>query len=534
MKTYKKIFAVLIGLSIMFGVTSCKEEAYKQIDDMFQPRLINTQIISGNTLTMAWYEVNDVVSYTIEVHLDNYYRSLFATYETTDSYTVLDNLPYATQFYIRIRSNAPDVKNNSTWTYTNARTEARPAFASLLQDVDRNDIFETSVIIRWTQDVDNPVDSIGLIPQVPELEPVSRYLTAEEIAQGFAEITGLEKGTRYNVNIYDTSKPGTYDKPYNQITFRTAGALAEIIIIDRDDDLSAILSANNDSSDIVDGTEYHLPAGSYYKVRPFTIKKGFKIIGSTEGIAPQILLDGNWNVEEGGYISVFEFRNIDFFQEADASYFFNSGNSWTMEEVSIYNCTFRKFQRGFWRHQGASKYKNLKSLTMENCIIDDCGGHTGPYGTFAIDSGGEDNIERVVFKNCTFMREANSMRNLFSHNKSAYPIHLEFQNITLYNYVVGYRLIDIVNTVNSTLIIEGMLVAANTGQIFQASEATTKIFSNNYCTTEFQAGIAPILGTELGISATDLFVDAANGNLTIKDPNSPVAVNRAGDTRWIK
>jgi len=37
----------------------------------------------------------------------------------------------------------------------------------------------------------------------------------------------------------------------------------------------------------------------------------------------------------------------------------------------------------------------------------------------------------------------------------------------------------------------------------------------------------------LGVSAADLFVDPANGDLTIKDASSPIVINRVGDTRWI-
>jgi hypothetical protein len=402
-----------------------------------------------------------------------------------------------------------------------------------LQPVAKGDISENSAIIRWTTDPANPVDSISLTPYVAEYESIGRYLTSQEIAQGFAEITGLEKSSLYNVNIYDTSKPGKYDKPYNQVTFRTAGPSAGSIIVDREDDLSAILLANNENPDIPDGTEYYLPAGSFYKVTPFAIKKGFKLVGSTEGTLPLIESGGSWNVEEGSYISIFAFENIDFYQTIASSYFFNSGNSWTIEEISFFNCKFTSFQRGFWRHQGSGKYKHILSLSMEECTIDKCGANNA-YGTFSINSNGADNIERAVFYNCTFMRDnTGGMPNLFDHKTSEYPIHLEFRNITLYSYAINKQLINIDNALNSTLIIENVLIASGSGKIYSMPAGTVTSFANNYVTTDYLIGPSLINGTELGISATDLFVDPANGNLIIKDPSSPVVTNRVGDTRWL-
>ncbi len=533
MKSYKIIIAVLIGLFTLAGITSCKEDQYQEIDDLFQPRLISVPTVDVNAITLVWYEVNEAVSYTVEMHLDNYYRSLFATYETTDPFLVLKDQPYATQFYIRIRCNAPNAVNNSMWTYTNALTAARPDYAKLLQPVSKGDITENSAIIRWTVDPANLVDSISLVPYVVEYASIGRYLTAEEIAQGFAEITGLEKSSLYNVNIYDTSKPGKYDKPYNQVTFRTAGPSAESIIIGKDDDLSSILLANNTNPDIPDGTEYFLPAGSFYKLAPFAIKKGFKLVGSTEGNLPLIELGGSWNVEEGSYISNFEFENIDFYQTIASSYFFNSGNAWTMENISFFNCSFTSFQRGFWRHQGAGKLKHIISLAMEECTLDKCGA-SNAYGTFSINSNGADNIERAVFTNCTFMRDnTGGMPNLFDHKVSEYPIHLELKNITLYSYAVNKQLINIDNTLGSTLIIENVLIASASGKIYSAPAGTTLSFANNYVTTDYLVGPSSINGTQLDKSAADLFVDPANGNLTIKDPSSPIVTNRVGDTRWL-
>ncbi len=254
----------------------------------------------------------------------------------------------------------------------------------------------------------------------------------------------------------------------------------------------------------------------------------------------QIELTGSWNTESDVYISSLEFENIEFFQTIDAGYFFNSGNAWNMEQVIFFNCTFKHFKRGFWRHQGSDKLKRIGRLEMENCMLDECGGHTGPYGTFSINSGGADNIENAIFTNCTFMRDhyqtddvTRNMRHLFDYGSSAYPINLEYRNITIYDYAYNQRLINIAAAENSTLVFEKVLVAAACGNIYSLAAKTTTSFADNYVTADYLVGPASINATELGISANNLFVNPTAGDLTIKDANSPIVTNRVGDTRWL-
>ncbi|OYX83460.1 MAG: DUF5123 domain-containing protein [Flavobacteriales bacterium 32-34-25] len=549
MKKLKKITICIlsfIGLIVLGGMLkSCQADnlIYSRTGDLFQPKFVlAAPLVQSNSIALVWYKVNEADSYTIELHTDNYYKSLYKEYTVTDTQIFMDDIPYKTQFYIRLRANHADAAHNSQWAYTSALTEDRPAFAEILQRVEKLNITETSVKLNWIVDAQNPVDSISVEPALAkELPAIGRYLTSEEISSGEATITGLEKNTLYNVNVYDTNKPRRYDKPYNQVTFRSAGPSAETILVENGTDLDALLRANNEDPTIPEGTEYFLEAGSLFKITPFTILKGFKLIGGTQGERPQIEMNGNWNIAEGSYLSSLAFENIRFYQTIDASYFFNSGTSWTIGEITFYNCVFNHFKRGFWRHQGGGKYKEIGNLDMSYCTFDEVGGHTGPYGTFVFGSAGADNVKRAVFSNCTFMRDYyqttdknRNFKNLFDYGTSAYPIHLEYQNISIYDYAYNRSLINIPAAVGSTLIFKNVLLASASGRVIQAIAAnTTTEFSNNYTTTDYLLGASAIQGTELGISALDLFVNPTAGNLMIKDSNSPIVTNRVGDTRWL-
>ena len=537
MKLLYRLTTVLLP-ALLWGAlfTSCQDDQYNKIDDLFQPRFVlEKPEVKSNSITLVWYKVNDASSYTVELHQDTYYKSLFMSVDTTEPFVFLDDIPYGTTFYIRVRSNAANAVNNSQWTYTNASTEARPEYAKLLEDVSKTEITENSAIIRWKVDVQNPVDSISVMPMMDKtLANVSRYLTEEEKAQGRAEVTGLDKNTLYAVNIYDTSKPRKYDKPYNQATFRTAGPAAESITVGWDDDLT--------NAEIPEGTEYFLPAGSSYRLSPFAIKKGFRLVGSTEGIKPIVTMESSWNVVAGSYISGIEFVNVEFRQEILNSYFFNSGNAYTLENISFVNCDFYGFGRGFWRHQGANN-KHLMNFEMEGCKFEQCGWQTGAYGTFHLGSTDKegnsyDHLERVIFRNCTFSRDNNSTDgwgwgNIFYAPNLDKPIHLEYKNVTFYSFCRNQRMINIQSAVGSELVLEGVVLASPCGEIYSIGANTTTSFSNNYTTKDYALGGSKINATDLDMTAAELFVDPEKGDLTIKDSNSPIVTNRSGDTRWI-
>lgn len=545
MKLLYRLTTVLLP-ALLWGAlfTSCQDDQYNKIDDLFQPRFVlEKPEVKSNSITLVWYKVNDASSYTVELHQDTYYKSLFMSVDTTEPFVFLDDIPYGTTFYIRVRSNAANAVNNSQWTYTNASTEARPEYAKLLEDVSKTEITENAAIIRWKVDVQNPVDSISVMPMMDKtLANVSRYLTEEEKAQGRAEVTGLDKNTLYAVNIYDTSKPRKYDKPYNQATFRTAGPAAESITVGWDDDLTKLLTDNNDNAEIPEGTEYFLPAGSSYRLSPFAIKKGFRLVGSTEGIKPIVTMESSWNVVAGSYISGIEFVNVEFRQEILNSYFFNSGNAYTLENISFVNCDFYGFGRGFWRHQGANN-KHLMNFEMEGCKFEQCGWQTGAYGTFHLGSTDKegnsyDHLERVIFRNCTFSRDNNSTDgwgwgNIFYAPNLDKPIHLEYKNVTFYSFCRNQRMINIQSAVGSELVLEGVVLASPCGEIYSIGANTTTSFSNNYTTKDYALGGSKINATDLDMTAAELFVDPEKGDLTIKDSNSPIVTNRSGDTRWI-
>ncbi len=545
--TMKALGVATIAVAAL-ALNSCKEDEFTSRGDLFQPRFASKPVITNhNDVSLIWYDSNDAVSYTVQFFTDQYYQNLFQEWEITDPFITVADLPYGSRFYARVRCNASKAEHSSQWAQCDFTTEDRPEFAQLLQGVSHSDITDNGAVIRWTVDPLNPVDSISVKPAMSATLPeITGYLTPEQIEAGEMILTDeLTPSTLYNVNLYDTSKPRKYDKPYNQVTFRTTGPAPQTIEVGITDDLSGMLSMNNEDPEIPDGTVYELPEGSTYTITPFAMSKGFKIVGPKEGAKPVLILNGTWNFASGAYISTFAMENVEVRNQAINQYFFNSANSWTLESGSFINVKFYNINRAFWRHQAAND-KHIIEFTLDGCWFDKCGYQTGCYATFHFESAGKgkigayDQIDALTIRDCTFsrggaMQDPNyGWRMLVSHANCYAPINLTVENITLYEFFNNATLIDVSSTEKSTVTVRNILVASPISTLFVPGSRTVKTFSNNYATIDCRSGLNQISATQLPVSAADLFEDPVNGDYTIKDYSSPVYFMGIGDRRWIE
>ncbi|MCD8186738.1 MAG: DUF5123 domain-containing protein, partial [Rikenellaceae bacterium] len=279
----KRAWLAVLLLPVLF--IRCTEDRL-EVDQLFRPRLIEA-IITKNNITIGWYDIHDAVSYTLEASYSADLSDPIFSEDIHHTVVTLTELSYATRVYFRLRANAAVSANSSPWITFNEETGIRTT-AIILHSVNKTNIFEEEVYLTWNIDPENPVDSIGLSPidAASAAAEVGRYLTSAEIAEGGAKITGLEKNTAYRVNIYDTSK-GFYDRPYNEVTFRTAGPSAGAIQVGPDDDLRALILQNDTDLEIPEGTTYYLEAGSSYEMAGMTLIKGLRIVAAP-GIRPKI------------------------------------------------------------------------------------------------------------------------------------------------------------------------------------------------------------------------------------------------------
>lgn len=127
------IFKTLAAAAVaVMAITGCTDDKYTNRGDLFQPRFATSPevtVSNNNDIALIWYKVNDAVSYTIQIFEDGYYQRLFMEMETVEPFVVIEDLPYASRFYVRVRSNAKNPENNSQWARCDFTTEARPDYA---------------------------------------------------------------------------------------------------------------------------------------------------------------------------------------------------------------------------------------------------------------------------------------------------------------------------------------------------------------------------------------------------------------------
>lgn len=537
--------------------TSCSEDEYTSRGDLFQPRFVLSsavKVVNNNDAQCIWYDVNDAVSYTVELYTDQYYTNLFMAFDTTDPFFILEDLPYGTNLFLRVRSNAADPANNSRWAKANFFTETRPEFAQLLRSVSRDEIEDNAVTFSWLVDPENPADSFSIKPAMANtladgtvIPEITGMIPADNIASGTMRVEGLTASTLYNLNIYDTKKTRKHDKPYNSVTFRTTGPAPATIEVGLTEDLGQMLLNGNTDPDVPEGTVYSLPSGASYIISPFAIQKGFKVVGPEDGDRPVIVMNGTWSTASGAYVSIFGFENVELRNQATNQYFFNSGSSYTIEEVGLINVKFVDIKRGFWRHQNANK-KVINSFLIENCWFDKCGynGNSGgSYGFFNLASAGKsavgdyDQFDELTIRNTTFSRcwdhELNvGWPNFLDHSHSYLPIRFTLENCTFYDYCLNNNMIMLTSTEGSTVTIKNNLVASASGTFISLGSGSKNTFDNNYWTTDYKQGLGAIKGIKLSVSAADIMKDPENGDYTITDKQSEVYLFGVGDPRWLK
>ena len=536
-----KIKNILPALLVAVALSGCGKEDRQEVKDLFRP-LIVSPVVVNNNITVAWGQLYEAVSYTLEAAYDQNFTNMLFTREMDQSVLKLTDLPYGTQVYFRLRANAADPVNSSTWVTFNATT-ARRITAPILKAVDKANIMENEVTVNWSIDPENPVDSIGVTPLDPLAlaQPVGRYLTAEELEAGSAVLQGLEKNTVYRLNVYDTSKPGTYDKPYNERQFRTAGPPAGAIHIGPSDDLRTILSTNDLDPNIPQGTTYYIAAGSSYTMTGFTVTKGLRLVAAP-GVRPKITFTSNFQFS--GNISEFYIEGIDLDNPTAASYFVNNGSGgveYTVEEFSLVDCTIKGCDRGFIRTQGAMN-KTYGHILIDNCIINVVETYSGGGYGFIFMNSETDVVNALTVTNSTIYNTCMLGNELIDMNKNTGNVEILITNNTFYDSFKGVFLY-MASLGSGNAVIQNNLFAGSAVShdgFYRVSPEVVLTAGKNYYTNGYTGAsgypFTPAANAAVQLTATDeiLFESPSTGNFTIIDKSSPAYLEQIGDPRWIK
>lgn len=537
---------------LMTCLTSCKEET-PVVSDMFKPKLVSgyPEVVDLNQVKLIWYKVNNAVSYTIQISFDEYFQEIYYEETVTGLSYVTPDLPYASNVYIRMRTNAQNEVNNSIWYEFSVTTEERD-IEPVLNEVDETLIREDNVTISWMVDpVNFPVDSISVekLDEINGNEVVQQImLTEEESVLGSYIITDLEKATDYKITLCNSKVESLFDKPYNSVTFRTAGAEEGDIIITAGQDLSSILKTNEKDAMIFDGQRYYIQDEGAYNLEGYGFTKGFNItaapskdivINVTNPFTPTEVPDNTTSkIVFNNLRLVGETLLIDNTKE--------DGLNYTWEGLELNGCTLSAFPGLIRLNTSEGNLKKIMNVLISNCVLNEMG--SGKL--ISIENHPNKNkVAAVDALTITQTTISNSPEFLIlgfpdNYGYSGSTIMLVMQNVTIFESCTSARMIAMNRLTDESQVFINHCLFSNVknnngGNMFYETclaGNATKTFAENYRTTELpETGRGGNVATvDLGLTQEELFMNPATGDLTIKDKTSIIYVNEIGDSRWLK
>lgn len=537
---------------LMTCLTSCKEET-PVVSDMFKPKLVSgyPEVVDLNQVKLIWYKVNNAVSYTIQISFDEYFQEIYYEETVTGLSYVTPDLPYASNVYIRMRTNAQNEVNNSIWYEFSVTTEERD-IEPVLNEVDETLIREDNVTISWMVDpVNFPVDSISVekLDEINGNEVVQQImLTEEESVLGSYIITDLEKATDYKITLCNSKVESLFDKPYNSVTFRTAGAEEGDIIITAGQDLSSILKTNEKDAMIFDGQRYYIQDEGTYNLEGYGFTKGFNItaapgkdivINVTNPFTPTEVPDNTTGkIVFNNLRLIGETLLIDNTKE--------DGLNYTWEGLELNGCTLSAFPGLIRLNTSEGNLKKIMNVLISNCVLNEMG--SGKL--ISIENHPNKNkVAAVDALTITQTTISNSPKFLIlgfpdNYGYSGSTIMLVMQNVTIFESCTSARMIAMNRLTDESQVFINHCLFSNVknnngGNMFYETclaGNATKTFAENYRTTELpETGRGGNVATvDLGLTQEELFMNPATGDLTIKDKTSIICVNEIGDSRWLK
>jgi hypothetical protein len=441
------------------------------------------------------------------------------------------------------------------------------------------DIGETSVILRWKTEAENPVDSIHIVPANPTAEnpKFGFYLTSTDINAGYVLVNNLVMNSTYSATIYNTNATEGYEN-YNSVTFRTIGPPEGAIIVGPKDDLGTMFTTALNDSQLSEITFFLTAGASYYMTnvtgnetdgyQPTAVGKNYNINKSVTFMAapgerPTLYIkSGKWAFTGSADHFIVDGVNIkEIITESTpfsaSSYFFNMSApavSATINEFIIKNSDI-DLPRSLIMLSGSNDNTVvISSILIDNVTHTSSGPHasSGGHAFIQCQTANYDVWKDITISNSTFYNVP-KMRGLFQRvgaGAFASSPKINIENCTFYYYSTvaastpeggsAFFIAEMQNAVNPDITVTNCLFANQLyGMVRMPTSGGNLTQSDNYylndCVGEKTgSGAGSLTPTPVDLSSSDVFTDPVNGDYTIKDKTSAIYTNSVGDPRWIK
>lgn len=440
--------------------------------------------------------------------------------------------------YIRVAAIAAGMEQ-SHWLVSakSYKTENR-IVVSVLKDADRNKVFTTEATVEWFVDMlpENPMDQLIIKVNGEEAETVVE-LDAATQQSGTYTFTGLLEGTTYLVRGHNSAISGVFGD-YNEISFKTKSGAGDAVVYDGVEDFNALIAR------LPNGSTIFIPAGMRVTCvsaegnpSNIIIDKDLTIRGESSAEGKPVVSFKEFRLS--GLLSNVTFENLKFEAEDGWSYVVNlhkDQNFLGCDELVFTDCEFTGYANSIIRHQ-AAEGTGLGRIAMDNCYVHDFNTAGSSYAVFMFKNT-DYFVGEFVITNSTFY---NVGTNIIEHRSKpglGRTCNATVRNCTFQNCGKNSRyMFDFGDTDAGTVLFEknmfGAIMDSATHKGYRGNTVTGSVV-DCYGVDEFVfVGSTGILADviPLAVSASDIFVDAENGDLTLTGVAAPY-IGTIGDPRW--
>jgi hypothetical protein len=523
----KFLYITLLAGFLSFTFVSCEDKIDPVVEELELDRVLTPTGFTGTIRNLTTIELNwdirqDADSYVVEFSEDELQFNTIIRTVTVEpgELPIQETFDGETRYSARVKGVSADGLSDSKWTALTIMT----ALENIFLPIQDGDIEAVQATLRWpansevTRFIINPGN-------------VERIITAGEITDGIATISGLTGETEYTVTLYK----GT--KQRGLVEFETLIDIGDATAVHPEDDLSAAIAAAAPGDVLVlFPGDYLVNTGAL-----IVLNKSISIKGLYPFDKPKLHVQ--FSLENAG--TSVELSDIDLDGDAALNdvFRFNTASA-VYGSLKLTRCIVHDFTRSLvGANASASK---VASVIIDDCIMTDMLTSGGDFIDFRNTYVAEVTITNSTFDNCSATRDfvrldAVAPTNGFSGTGLTSTVLID--HCTLYgvsNNLTTTRRITYVRFNTNVVTVRNTLIAETTG-IYTNQTTTTQptCLNNNYFNAQrfYDAAFEqpPIANLKVDNSGTHTtldpgFVNAANGDFKIT--NQALIDNAVGDPRW--
>ena len=353
---------IIVAMAVATGglfVTSCSDPDDVQdlvLNRVLSPTGISARLSQNLNIIVTWDEMKGATAYEVEGYADTpSYDERTPDYRAikTANIDTLKNLVGETTYYIRVRAlDGNNESRNSKWVTIDRTTGAEQN----MNKVKSADIQSKAVTLTWdAATVGTNANTIIVAPTSANssVQAVTYTLTATDLANGSATITGLQPETTYRATLKFGEKTRGY------ATFKTNIDFSDAVVVSPTDDWVATIQ------NAAAGSKIALAPGTYTLTDAKLQVKSNVILGAQNSANLPVL---NTCIQMFGGASLHLYQIILDGTGTDGSQAIDYKDAGSYGALTIEDCEVRNYGKGFYYINVAAA---ISAINIKNCLIHD-------------------------------------------------------------------------------------------------------------------------------------------------------------------